>query len=111
MEKYQLAMTVAALLLTSGAAYANPALDKKSGCHDCHHIDKSVVGPSYQKIAQKYKGDAKAEAKLIEKVRKGGSGVWGDLPMTADPDIKDEDIKTLVKWILSMGDGHAAPSK
>ena len=77
-------------------------LAKKSGCMACHAVDKKRVGPSYKEIATKYKADKAAEAKLIEKVKKGGGGVWGPIPMPPNsPRVRDEDIKTLVRWILS----------
>jgi cytochrome c len=75
---------------------------KKSGCVACHSIDKKVVGPAYKDVAAKYKGDKTAEAKLVAKVKAGGSGVWGNVPMPPNAQVKDEDIKTLVQWILSM---------
>ena len=62
---------------------------------------RSFVGPAYKDVAAKYKGDKTAEAKLIEKVKKGGSGVWGPMPMPPNGQVKDEDIKTLVKWVLA----------
>lgn len=80
---------------------AAEALAKKSACLSCHAVDKKLVGPSYQEIAAKYKNDKTAEAKLIEKVKKGGGGVWGVVPMPPNPHVKDEDVKVLVKWVLS----------
>jgi len=81
---------------------AGKALGQKSGCLACHSIDKKIIGPAYKDVAAKYKGDKTAEAKLIEKVKKGGSGVWGPMPMPANsPQVKDEDIKTLVEWVLA----------
>lgn len=68
----------------------------------CHSIEQKVVGPAYKDVAAKYKGKD-VEAKLIAKVKTGGSGVWGPVPMIANsPQVKDEDIKTIVQWILSM---------
>lgn len=91
------------LLGCSITASANQALAQKSGCLACHAVDKKILGPSYKDVAAKYKGDATAEAKLIAKVKKGGSGVWGPIPMPANsPMVKDEDIQTLVKWVLSQ---------
>jgi cytochrome c len=85
------------------AADAAEALAQKSGCLACHSIDKKVLGPSYKDVAAKYKGDKTAEAKLIAKVKAGGSGVWGPIPMPANsPQVKDNDIKTIVQWILKM---------
>jgi cytochrome c len=101
-------MTIAAvgtLMLTAQANAADPAeaLAQKSGCLACHSVSQKVLGPAYKDIAAKYKGDKTAEAKLIEKVKKGGSGVWGPIPMPANsPQVKDEDIKTIVQWILKM---------
>ena len=84
-------------------AKAGEALAKKDGCFTCHAVDKKVIGPAYKEVAAKYKGDKSAEAKLIEKVKKGGSGVWGQIPMPPNsPQVKDEDIKTIVQWILSL---------
>lgn len=100
-------VAVAAMLLSGSVSAANAdaakALAQKSGCLACHSIDKKVLGPSYKDVAAKYKGDKTAEAKLVAKVKAGGSGVWGPMPMPANsPQVKDEDIKTIVQWILSM---------
>jgi cytochrome c len=75
---------------------------KKNACNACHAIDKKVVGPSYQEVAAKYRGDAKAEAMLIDKVKKGGVGTWGQVPMPPNAQVSDADVKTLVKWILDL---------
>ncbi len=101
--KIILATIVTAAVLFAGNASANQALAQKSGCLACHSIDKKVLGPSYKDVAAKYKGDATAEAKLIAKVKKGGSGTWGPMPMPANsPQVKDDDIKSIVQWILAM---------
>ena len=106
MNRKLIGILVAGGFLVSAGAHAesaNEALMKKSACTACHQIDKKLVGPAFKDVAAKYKGDKTAEAKLIEKVKKGGSGVWGAIPMTPNsPQVKDEDIKILVKWILSM---------
>ena len=68
----------------------------------CHTVDKKLVGPGYKEVAAKYKGDKTAEAKLVEKVKKGGAGVWGPIPMPANAQVSDADVKTLVKWILTQ---------
>jgi cytochrome c len=104
--KVLLSTIAAATMLLAGTAQADEAakaLAQKSGCLACHSIDKKVLGPSYKDVAAKYKGDKGAEAKLVDKVKKGGSGVWGPMPMPANsPQVKDEDIKTIVKWILTL---------
>jgi cytochrome c len=94
-----------ACLVWAGVAHAaDPAeeLIKKNGCVACHAVDKKVVGPSFKEVAAKYKGDKTAEAKLVEKVKKGGSGVWGQVPMPPNAQVKDEDIKTIVHWVLTQ---------
>lgn len=77
-------------------------LAQKSNCMACHAVDKKLVGPAYQEVAKKYKGNKDAEAMLIKKVKEGGSGVWGPIPMPANgPKVSDADIKTLVEWVLA----------
>ncbi len=79
------------------------ALMAKDGCAACHGVDKKIVGPSYQDVAAKYRGDKDALAKLVQKVKAGGSGVWGDVPMPPNGQIvSDSDIKALVSWILTL---------
>jgi cytochrome c len=89
---------VTAGLMVSAPAFANKDLATKSGCMACHAVDKKLVGPSYQDVAKKYK--ASDEAMLMDKVRKGGKGVWGQIPMPPNAAVKDEDLKTLIKWVL-----------
>ncbi|BCK88656.1 cytochrome c-551 [Sideroxyarcus emersonii] len=98
-------LAAASMLLVAGSAMATgmPELAQKSSCTSCHAIDKKLVGPAWMDIARKYKGDAGAEARLIAKVAKGGSGAWGAMPMPPNsPRVSDADIKTLVKFILSL---------
>lgn len=78
------------------------ALMQKDGCAACHAVDKKIVGPSYQDVAAKYKGDATALAKLTQKVKAGGAGVWGQIPMPPNAQVPDNDITTLVSWILTL---------
>ena len=92
----------AAGLAVSLPVKANEELAKKHGCFACHTIDKKLVGPSYQDVAAKYRGDKTAEAKLVDKVKKGGQGVWGQIPMPPNSQVPDGDLKTLVKWVLSQ---------
>jgi cytochrome c551/c552 len=81
---------------------AGQALMQKDGCGACHAVDKKIVGPAYQDVAAKYKGDAGALAKLSQKVKTGGTGVWGPVPMPPNPQVTDGDIKALVSWILTL---------
>lgn len=103
MKALMMAVAAAGSLMVAGYASADQALAQKSGCMACHSVDKKVLGPAYKDVAAKYKGDKTAEAKLVDKVKKGGSGTWGPIPMPANsPQVKDEDIKTIVKWVLSL---------
>ncbi len=102
--------TAAILLALAGLAAATAAnaqsgedLLKKNGCTACHAIDKKVVGPAYKDVAAKYKGDAGAAARLMDKVKKGGSGVWGQVPMPPNPQVSDADLKTMITFILNLG--------
>ena len=101
--KVLLAVIATASMLLAGQASASEALAQKSGCLACHGVDKKVLGPSFKDVGAKYKGDKGAEAKLVAKVKAGGSGVWGPMPMPANsPQVKDEDIKSIVHWVLSL---------
>lgn len=80
---------------------AGLALAQKNSCTACHGIDHPVVGPAYQAVAAKYKGDTGAEARLIAKVKAGGSGSWGAVPMPAQSQVSDADLKTIVEWVLA----------
>jgi cytochrome c len=102
MNKTTLLFAAIGAALVSAPALANEELAKKNGCTACHAIDKKLVGPAYKDVAAKYRGDPKAEAMLIDKVKKGGVGVWGQVPMPPNPQVSDADVKTLVKWILSL---------
>ena len=97
-------LTAAALSLAFAAApaLASEELSAKNSCNACHAVDKKIVGPSFKEVAAKYKGDAKAEAMLVEKVKKGGVGVWGQVPMPPNAGVRDNDVKTLVKWVLAQ---------
>ena len=107
MKATWLGMAAAAALLVSGHASAAAdeaammALATKSACMSCHGVDKKIVGPAYKDVAAKYKGDKGAAAKLAAKVKAGGKGVWGEIPMPPNAAVKDEDIKSLVNWVLT----------
>ena len=77
-------------------------LAKEKNCMACHAVDIKLVGPAYKEVAKKYAGQKDAEQKLVSKVMKGGSGVWGAIPMPANPQLSQAEATTLVKWILSM---------
>lgn len=98
------ALLLAAASLGSSAALASEAIIKKARCVACHAVDKKLVGPAYKDVAAKYRGDAGAPARLAEKVRHGGSGVWGDIPMIPHPadKISDENLAAAIQWILAL---------
>jgi len=99
-----LILSAASLALTVVLpAQASEDLAKKHMCTTCHVIKGAkTIGPSYADVAKKYAGQKDAEAKLAEKVKKGGQGVWGQVPMPPNAAVPDADIKTLVKWVLSV---------
>jgi len=93
------------ILVTLGAALPAQASDdlaKKYLCTTCHVVKGAkTIGPSYADVAKKYAGQKDAEAKLVDKVKKGGQGVWGQVPMPPNATVPDADVKALVKWVLS----------
>lgn len=95
------ALAAASFTLPAAAADDGLALAQKSGCTACHAVDKKIVGPAYKDVANKYRGDKAAPAKLADKVKKGGSGVWGQVPMPPN-NVSDADAKKLVEWVLSL---------
>ncbi|MFO1361851.1 MAG: c-type cytochrome [Burkholderiales bacterium] len=97
-----LGLALAAGWAAAPAALADEALAKKHNCTACHAVDKKMIGPAYKDVAKKYKGQADAAAKLAEKVKKGGSGVWGAVPMPPNATVPDGDIQKLVAWVLAM---------
>jgi cytochrome c len=102
MRQMALILGVSAALAAAAPAGASPELAKKHACFACHAVDKKLVGPSYKDVAGKYKGDKGAEARLVEKVKKGSQGTWGQVPMPPNAAVPDGDVRALVKWILSQ---------
>ena len=82
-------------------AAAAAQIAKQNACFGCHQIDRKVVGPSFEQIAAKYKNDPAAEAKLMTRIKQGGSGEWGVIPMPAHPSMSDADLRTVSRWILA----------
>ena len=99
-----LILSAAALTLVAALpARASEDLAKKHMCTTCHVVKGTkTIGPTYAEVAKKYAGQKDAEAKLVDKVKKGGQGVWGQVPMPPNSSVKDEDIHKLVAWILSI---------
>jgi cytochrome c len=86
----------------SASAFAQADLAKSKNCMACHAIGSKLVGPAYKDVAAKYAGQKDAEDKLVAKVMKGGSGVWGPVPMPANPQVSEAEAHTLVKWVLAQ---------
>lgn len=104
MKSFIVSIAVAAGLTFAGSAMSAdmPPIAKKNGCANCHTIDRKLVGPAWQAVADKYKGDAGAADKLSAKIAKGGGGVWGPVPMPPQPRASAADIKELVAFILGL---------
>ncbi|GAC1430914.1 MAG: cytochrome C-551 [Burkholderiaceae bacterium] len=95
-------MWMALTAFLSQQSFANSDLAKSKNCMACHAVGNKVVGPAYKDVAGRYSGDESAVDRLTQKVLKGGSGVWGPVPMPANPQVSEAEAKTLVKWILGM---------
>jgi cytochrome c len=88
------------IALAGTSATANEALARKSGCLGCHAAATQLVGPSYKAVAERYAGQPDAASQLVAKVRKGGSGTWGEMAMPPQSGLSEADAKKLVTWIL-----------
>jgi cytochrome c len=98
-------LAASALLAASGAhavdAAAAKALAAKNACLACHAADKKLVGPSYKDVVAKHKGQADAVAKVAARIKSGGSGMYGAVPMPPQPNLKDDELKLLAEWVLA----------
>jgi cytochrome c len=93
---------LAALAAFSAPALADQALANAKNCMSCHAVDKKLVGPSYKEVAGKYAGQKEAVDRLAVKIMKGGSGVWGPVPMPANSQVNEAEAKQLAAWVLSQ---------
>jgi len=100
--KHALTLAILGLAAASGPAFAQMELAKQKNCLACHAVDKKLVGPAYKDVAAKYKGDKDAAARLAKKIREGGVGVWGQVPMPANPQVNEQEAMSLAKWVLSQ---------
>ena len=105
MKFKHIVLAASAVLAASGAyamdAAAAKALASKSACLACHAADKKLVGPAYKDVAAKHKGQADAVAKVAARIKSGGSGIYGPVPMPAQPNLKDDELKLLAEWVLA----------
>lgn len=101
---FRLTPLIAACLMATPLAQADDGqtIYESTGCAACHTVDQKRLGPTFKDVAAKYKGNADAPAMLAKKVRSGGSGVWGTVPMPAHPvdRLSDEELKVVIAWIL-----------
>lgn len=100
--KVSLLLGGVALALASNVALANADLAKAKNCMACHAVANKIIGPGFKEVAAKYAGQKDAEDKLVKKVQKGGSGVWGTAVMPANPQVSEAEARTLVKWIMAQ---------
>jgi cytochrome c len=99
--KSLIALSLVLTATVASPAFASADLAQKKNCMACHAVDKKVIGPAYKDVAAKYAGQKDAADKLAQKIMKGGSGVWGAVPMPANPQVNDAESKTLAAWVLS----------
>lgn len=95
-------LVLAAGLWPAIPAFADDEMYKTKNCFACHRVERKHLGPAFQAIAAKYAGDAGAEARLVQKIREGSTGVWGATPMPAQPQVTAEEAVTLARWILAQ---------
>ena len=102
MKVAALLATAAVAVLATAPAFANADLAQKKACMACHAVDKKLVGPAYKDVAAKYAGQKDAVDKLATKIIKGGSGVWGPVPMPANVQVNEAEAKKLAAWVLTL---------
>ncbi|WP_312564556.1 c-type cytochrome [Comamonas sp.] len=95
-------ITLALTLSVAAPAFADQALATSKNCMACHAVDKKLVGPSFKDVANRYASQSDATAKLASKIVKGGSGVWGPVPMPANNQVSEADAQKLAAWVLSL---------
>ena len=101
-KKAAMVALLASAFVAPALTSANEELARNKNCLACHKVDAKLVGPGFQEIAAKYKGDAAAADNLATKIQQGGVGAWGQIPMPPNPQVSDDEAKTLVEWILSL---------
>ncbi|MBC7376851.1 MAG: c-type cytochrome [Burkholderiaceae bacterium] len=102
MKSALFALIAASTVMVAAPAFADQALATAKNCMACHAVDKKLVGPAYKDVAAKYAGQAGAADKLAQKIMKGGSGVWGPVPMPANTQVNEAEAKKLAAWVLTL---------
>ncbi len=100
--KFVLILSAAVVSMSALPAWASADMAQKKNCMACHAADKKLIGPSYKDVAAKYSGQKDASDKLAQKILKGGSGVWGAVPMPANPQVSEAEAKQLAAWVLTV---------
>ncbi|MGE5490506.1 MAG: c-type cytochrome [Actinomycetota bacterium] len=105
--EYKAILALAVVAVLSVPAEASQELIRKARCVACHAVDSKRVGPAYRDVAEKYRGQADAPGHLFDKVRQGGTGNWGQIPMPphGEDKISDADLKAVIQWILEGAKG------
>ena len=93
---------IMSLIFITAPAWADTALLQKNNCLACHNVNQTVVGPSFKDVANRYRGQADAADRLAKKIRAGGAGVWGAMPMPAQPQVSESDAKKLAVYVLNI---------
>ena len=86
----------------ASSSWADMALANSKNCMSCHHSDRKVVGPAMKEIAKRYANEPLALVTLTTKIQKGGAGVWGVVPMPANPQVSEAEAQKLAAWVLSL---------
>ena len=102
MRKLLSLLIAAGLVACAGSAFADADMLRKYNCVACHANERKMIGPSYKDIAAKYSGDTSAAEKLAKKIREGGAGVWGEMPMPPQPQVSDADALRLARYVLTI---------
>jgi len=97
-----LVSTVLGVAFLSAPVFADHALAQAKGCMACHQVEAKLVGPAYKEVAAKYKADANAASALAGKIKAGGTGVWGAIPMPPQPMLSDDEAAKLAAWVMSF---------
>ena len=102
MKHFAWALGAAVFAAAAAPAMADEAMAKAKNCMACHAVDKKMVGPGYKEVAKKYAADPKAVDMLAAKIQKGGSGVWGAIPMPPNANVNADEAKKLATWVMSL---------
>ncbi len=102
MKTHVFALALLATLTSTAPAFADQALATAKNCMSCHTLERKVVGPAFKDVAAKYAGDKTAADRLATKIQKGGSGVWGPVPMPSNTQVNDAEAKKLAAWVLTI---------